>query len=428
MKNVLIVSPRFPPSSAPDYHRVRMLLPFLERHGWKPVVLCVRDEYVDGATEPDLRGTIPESVEVVECRAFPANWTRKVGIGGLSLRAGAFLRSAGKRLLRTGKFDLVFFSTTEFPLLALGPQWLRRFGVPFVVDLQDPWVNPYYEDNELKPPGGHLKHAIHQAVARYNEKRVLRAAAHIVTVSPQYPTTLMSRYPDLPASRFSVIPFGAAESDFAFARGSGQTAFDPGDGRRHWVYAGAVVPGMHAGIVAFFDAFRRACEAGILEPDTVRLHFIGTDYAPGSLARGRVMVLAEKSGVARWVEEQPQRKPYLATLRCLLDADALLVFGSNEPGYTASKLFSYVLARKPLLTIFHEESAVIAAMRELAAGVVVAFNGKTTGDALARMVFDRWFAERGFEAVPATSWEAFRPYLAESMAEKVAAVFDGAVG
>jgi hypothetical protein len=350
-----------------------------------------------------------------------------VGIGSLSLRAGLFLHSAGERLLRERTFDLVFFSTTEFLLLALGPRWLREFSVPFVVDFQDPWVNPYYGDHEHPPPGGHLKHTIHQTAARYLEKRVVRAAAEVITVSPRYPATLMRRYPGQPETKFSVIPFGGAEHDFEIARGTVQSVFASGDGRSHWVCAGALAPGSHQALVAFFNAFRRALEEGIVGRDTVRIHFIGTDYGLRAPARPQVMPLAEQCGISTYVEEQPNRIPYLETLRCLLDADALLMFGSNESGYTPSRLFSSILARKPLLTIFHEESSVTLAMRELHAGVPVAFDATTSHDELARSVFDEWFVRRGFEVVPATSWNAFRPYSAEGMAERVAAVFDQAV-
>jgi hypothetical protein len=401
-----------------------MLLPLLEQHGWKAVVLCVRSDFVDGTQEPDLLRTIPASVEVVECRAIPAQSSRRVGIGSLALRAGFFLRSAGERLLRDRAFDLVFFSTTEFLLLALGPRWLREYGVPFVVDLHDPWVNPYYEENRLPPPGGHLKHAIHQAAARYLEKRVLCSAAQIITVSPRYPITLVRRYPSLPETKFSVIPFGGAERDFEMARDTAQSAFTSGDGRRHWVYAGAVVPGMYPAIAAFFDAFRWACEAGIVEPDTVRVHFIGTDYAPGSQARRRVMPLAERCGVAQCVEEHPHRIAYLETLRCLLDADALLMFGSNEPGYTASKLITYILAYKPLLTIFHEESSVTRIVRETNAATLVAFGSATTADEIARSVFDAWLAPRAFEKEPVTNSAAVKAYTAAAMTQRVVAVFD----
>ena len=427
MRKVLIVSPRFPPSGGPDYHRVRMLLPLLDAYGWKAVVLCVRDSGPGALSEPDLLRTVPSSVEVVECNAVSRKWSRFAGIGSLSLRAGFSLLAAGDRLLRDGTFDLVFFSTTEFLTMSLGPHWRHSFGVPFVVDLHDPWVNTYYSERGLVPPGGRVKHAAHQLVARYMEKRVLQSAAHIVAVSSHYPPTLMRRYPQLDEKRFTVLPFGGSEHDFEVAAGTEQTVFSP-DGRSHWLYAGAVSAGMTRTITAFFKAFQMARDAGSIGRDSVRLHFIGTDYASGSLARSKVMAIANLCGVADCVDETPNRVPYLETLRCLLEADALMMFGSDEPGYTASKLFQYVLAKKPLLTIFHEDSSVTSLMRELHAGVTVSFRNDDTERDIAHDVFDQWFEARGFERVPATLWEAFRPYSAEVMARSITGIFDRVVG
>jgi hypothetical protein len=428
MKKVLIVSPRFPPSAGPDLHRVRMLLPFLESNGWEAVVLCVASEFIGGQKDPDLLRTLPSSVDIVKCRAVPEKWSRLAGFGNLALRAGFFLKSAGDRLLKDQEFDLVFFSTTEFLVLPLGLRWLRKFGVPFVVDLQDPWVNPYYDDNDVEPPGGRGKYAIHQAIARFLEKRVLRSAANIITVSPQYPKALMARYENLQPKNFSVIPFGGSRRDFEIARTVEQDIFDSRDGRRHWVYTGAVTAGMLPAIGAFFKAFRRAAETGILNADYVRLHFIGTNYASGNRNRQLVKELADKSGIGRYVEEYSRRIPYLESLRILLDADALLMFGSDEVGYVGSKFFPYVLAEKPLLTVLHEGSALADVMRESNAGVLVSFSRSSTEQEIADQVLEKWFIGKKFEKPSQTKWQSVQQYTPESLAATITRVFDRAAG
>ena len=53
------------------------------------------------------------------------------------------------------KFDLVFFSNTQFITFTLGFLWKRLYGVPYVIDVQDPWRTDYYErPGSRKPPGG----------------------------------------------------------------------------------------------------------------------------------------------------------------------------------------------------------------------------------------------------------------------------------
>src|SRR5207248_2676173 len=94
--------------------------------------------------DPLLLETIPRDVPVHHARALNPRWTRKLGVSAIGLRALPFLYRAGARLIREHQPDLVYFSTTAFPVLVLGRLWKRRFGVPFVVDLQDPWVGEYF--------------------------------------------------------------------------------------------------------------------------------------------------------------------------------------------------------------------------------------------------------------------------------------------
>ncbi len=423
---MLIVSPRFPPVNAPDHQRVRMMLPTLADHGWKAVILAVDPEFVEGPNEPDLLLTIPSDVEVIRCRAISQRLTRRAGIGSLTLRSRRSMRLMGDGLLRGGRFDLVFFSTTEFGMLTLGLRWKRRFGIPFVLDLQDPWVNPHYAETGQRPPGGKLKHGVTQAVARIEERRTLREAAHIVSVSPRYPEVLRRRYPDLPKSRFSVIPFGGSRQDFDVAESSGlqQSIFSPGDGRRHWLYAGTAPPGIRDALSGLLLALKRAVQCGIVDPGSTTLYFVGTDYAPAATARKQVEPIARELGMESAVTEYPSRIPYLQTLRCLRQADALLVLGWDDPGYTASKIYPYILAGRPLLSVLHEDSSANDVIRRTNAGVDVTFTARSSADEIATRIFERWFVPRAFEKTPQTNWSEFAPYTAEAMTGKMADVFD----
>ncbi|NJM63821.1 MAG: hypothetical protein HC849_32625, partial [Oscillatoriales cyanobacterium RU_3_3] len=45
---------------------------------------------------------------------------------------------------------LVFFSTTIFPVMLLGKRWWQKFGVPYVLDFQDPWRSDYHRNHPDK--------------------------------------------------------------------------------------------------------------------------------------------------------------------------------------------------------------------------------------------------------------------------------------
>ena len=346
MKRVLIVSPRFAPSNAADSHRVRQSLPYLRALGWEPTVLAVEPDEVEAPQDPLLLRTVPDDVEVVRTGAFPRQWTRRVGIGSLVARSAVPIARAGARLLRERPYDLVFFSTTALDLAALGPRWSKEFGVPYVIDLQDPWYSDYYGTTGVSPPGGRVKYSLSNLLSRWLEPYVLRRASHVVSVSPQYPLDLATRYPWFDPSAATVLPFGAPRADFDVLRRVtvGNPIFDPDDGLDHWVYVGRAGRDMEFALSALFTAL---ADERRRDPDryrSVRLHFVGTSYADEDSGEPTVSPVAQRCGVGDLVTELPRRISYFEALQCLVDADALLVPGSDDPGYTASKLYPYILA------------------------------------------------------------------------------------
>lgn len=402
-----------------------MSLQYFAEYGWTADVLTVKADHIRGNQDPLLAQTLPRDLKVFSAGAFPAGISRLFGVGSVALRAFWHLWRLGNRLLSQQRYSLVFFSTTLFPVLALGPLWRKRHGVPYVLDLQDPWVNDYYKRSGVRPPGGPLKFGLSQLIAHVLEPEAVRQASAIVCVSPEYPRTLSSRYPWLRETVCSVLPFGGAEKDFAVLdeHAVRQQIFDGGDGQIHWVYAGRGGADMAYAARALFRAFRRARETEPERFGKVRMHFIGTDYAPGSSGRKTIAPLALEEGVADAVEEITERVPYFQVLRCLRDADALLVIGSNDPGYSASKIYPYVLAAKPLLVIVHEESGVVDMLSSTRAGTLVTFRGPEGEDVTAAAIGSQWFEHYG-EGRAVADWPAFERYSARAMTQTLCARFD----
>lgn len=428
-RRVLIVSPNFPPINAPDMQRARLALPFLREHGWEPVVLAVTPESSGtGVLEPLLEQTYPADIQIVRVTGIPPARTRWLGIGSLWWRCGAALRQAGDALLAREKFDLVFFTTTQFDAFTLGPRWLRRFGVPYVLDYQDPWINRYYERTNTRPPGGWLKFNLTQWFARRREPAVVRKAAAIVSVSESYTRDLAANYPELDATRITLLPFGASAADFAVAarHQPARSLVNFEDGCFHHVYAGRAGPDMAFALTALFRAFQRFRSTDPARAARMRFHFIGTDYAPPTQARQRVAPLAVAAGVGDSVHEHPARVPYFDALHYLIRADALVVVGSDDASYTASKLFPYVLARRPTLLAFHQESAVLQFATQLGVGTRFAFPDTSDGAALADVIHDRWFAGGGHLEASLFDERTFAPFTADHLTAQLAGVFDRA--
>src|SRR5712692_4098845 len=427
-RHVLIVSPNFPPINAPDHQRVRMSLPHLAEFGWRATVLAVSPEHVEGLQDPLLLETVPKSTRVVRAGALSAKRTRPFGVGNLALRAFPFLKRAGDRLLSTEHFDLVFFSTTAFPVMALGRRWLKRWRVPYVLDFQDPWLSDYFIGRTDTPPGGHFRYGLSRKLAQLLEPYTVRKASHIITVSPAYRESLLQRYSWLSSNRFTILPFGAAENDFQLLSSLGlrQKVFDPKDGKRHWVYVGAGGVAMALSVRSFLQALGRVRRnGGGRELENLMIHFVGTDYAAGDRARETFRPIAEECGVADIVQEIPNRIPYFEALKCLADAEALIVPGSDDQGYTASKICAYIMANKPMLAIFHEKSSVADILRATNAGTLVTFKDSSELERMTCEIEARWF--KSARQAPAIKDDALEPYLARKMTRRQCAVFDQCV-
>jgi hypothetical protein len=423
VKQLLIVSPHFPPTNAPDLHRVRMSIPYFAEHGWLPTVLTVRAEDQDLPIDRGLMATLPAGLPVTAVRPTPAAWTRPLGIRNGAIRAIANLYRAGARILRSRPIDLVYFSTTEFLTMPLGRIWKRRFGVPFVIDLQDPWFTTYYDDKPRseRPP----KYGAARAVHEHLERWTMRDVDAIITVSTAYTDALRERYMWITPAMCATIPFGASERDFSCVDGGlpPSPAASPGrpiDG----VYIGRGGADMSTALRVLFQAMKSGSTA-TRRFDDVRLSFVGTAYATGERARSTIEPVAANVGVQDRVTEQTARLAYLETLARLRAADFLVVIGSDDPQYSASKVYSYILARRPILAVVHERSPVADIIRRTRAGEVVTFSTRDDVEGPAerlRMVWARLLDRLPF--TPDTDWIAFAPYTAQALAREQCRMFD----
>src|SRR5262249_51040438 len=121
-------------------------------------------------------------------------------------------------------------------------------------------------------------------------------------------------------------------------------------------------------------------------------------------------------------KEWPHRIPYFEALQLLLDADFLAVPGSDDPHYTASKIYPYILANKPLIGVFHPSSSVCEILRTTRAGTVFPIGGSS------EELCNLWNRELGTRAEERKiDWAAFAPYMAKEMTKKQCELLDQVV-
>jgi len=243
MRQVLVVSPNFPPADAVDMHRIRMTAGHFNANGWRPVVLCVAPADTGRSLDPDLRKTLPEDLEVIEVAAPQSRLAAAAGFNATGLRAWGALHKAGRKLLASRPFDLVFITTTAFPVMVLGRVWKRRFGIPFVLDFQDPWATyPATAEPFLRRA---LKHRLMRWIHRRLEAWTLPAADGLMAVSERYVDLLRGAYPVLRDRPAAVSPFPYSAGDFAASARYGRAieGLVRADGGLSCLYAGRKASG-----------------------------------------------------------------------------------------------------------------------------------------------------------------------------------------
>ena len=108
----------------------------------------------------------------------------------------------------------------------------------------------------------------------------------------------------------------------------------------------------------------------------MRLNFVGTSNQPNDFSSYRVRAIAEAEGVTDVVREIPQRLPYLRALSVLARSDGILLIGSDEPHYTASKIYPALMSGRPFLSLFHQASSAHKVLTTAGGGLALAFSAK----------------------------------------------------
>lgn len=374
MKRVLIISPYFPPCNAADMQRVRMSIPYFKQFGWEAEVVMVDPQYADVAKDVLLTETVPEDIRIHHVKALNKKITSKAGLGSIALRSLYYYRKKVNRLLAKGKFDLVYFSTTQFPVCILGAYWKRRFKVPYVIDMQDPWFSQYYEDKprHQRPP----KYWFSYNLNKYLEPRAMKKVNGLISVSDSYIRELKTRYPVIKSIPAVTITFGAAAKDNEVATAN-ENSFTGllTPGFKNMVYIGRGGADMHAAITPLFIALKNGLANNPQLFKNLKIYFIGTSYAPAGQGIPSIIPLARELCVEDHIVEITGRISYFHTLSTLNKADALFIPGSDDPRYTASKIFPYLLTGKPVLAVLNSKSPAHAVLQEYGAKYVYKYDG-----------------------------------------------------
>lgn len=418
MKKVLIISPYFPPANAADMQRVRMSLPYFKKFGWQPEVVKIKNEAYDISFDDLLLESVPHNIVIHEVKAFPKKYTSKFGLGSIALRALWYYIKFVNKLLKSTHFDLIYFSTTQFPVCVLGAYWNKKFATPYVIDMQDPWHSNYYKD---KPKAERpKKYWFSYYLNKWLEPIAMSRVGGLISVSQAYLNTLNERYLRTRNVPQKVITFGAFAKDFDIAlkfHAKLRPAIQKSEGEIKILYIGRGGHDMRKAVTMLLSGFKELLLTDHLKFQQFKFYFIGTSYAPKGKGVKTIEPIAQEMGLTNYVVEQTDRISYYESLRTLKEADALIVLGSDDPQYTASKIYPYILAEKPLLGIFNSASSAFQIIKDCKAGFLSSLENEDD-------IEIKLFLNSIFNKPAEVNWAKFKTYSAKEMTKNQCDLFN----
>jgi len=402
-RQIVIVAPDFPPCNRAGVHRARLFANHLTKFGYHPIVLSVDPAYYEGKLDRELERTVSSDVEIVRTGALPIRPVRLVGDMGIRSFWHHYRRLCA--LARERKIDLIYIPIQPNYSALLGPLMHRKFGIPYVIDYMDPWIYALTEEEKKS-----IKPRVTNWLSHKLEPLALSRVAGLTTVAMGYLDGVFARHPKLKALPVLAVPMGREPLDDELVDKSARPSETlPQNGKKVLVYAGAILP--HA-----LDTFRALFEAAKKTNEPVHFLFLGT-------GGNRLARMAAEYGIAESVTEIAERQSYLEVLTTLRRAHGVLIIGSNEAHYTASKTFQALGSGRPILALLHEKSTAAQILDKAEGTHVVRFNDSALAkvEEISRALPEilRRPAKENF------SREVLKEFSAEKLTEQLAKFFDG---
>lgn len=381
LKNILIIYPHWPPSNLAGVHRPRLIANFLSEFGWNPIVLTVHEQYYEETPDVELTKTVSPQVEVIKVGA-----SKVIRIGGMRLVGDIGLRGfiqlyrKAREIIRSRPLSFVWIPVPSFYTALIGRALFETTGTPYGIDYIDPWVS------KLAPHHHRFSRAWwSKKIAAALEPVAVKKAALISGVAESYYKGVLERnFRDRQITHVG-MPYGFDPRDHEINVNGLTAPWENSGSNRPVIYAGAFLPQSHLFIKLLFNSVRELKAKGVW-PSGCKLFFLGTGHYAGK----KIMDYANESGVDTLSTEINARFPYLHILQFLRQARGVMVIGSTERHYTASKIFQALLSRKPLFGILHEASPAIQVLQSARADeYIVRYRENMPEDELKNQITDR---------------------------------------
>jgi glycosyltransferase involved in cell wall biosynthesis len=377
MKNVLIITYYFPPMEGIGGIRPFGIAKYLPAYGWNPIILT---PILPG--DPDLKCKIIQTPykDVVE------NWKRRIGLNPKKSlneqfqvkrrknqpsiidrcivlpheimiypddRIGwyNFAVLAGEKILKTEQIDAILSSSRPETCHLVAKTLSEKYHVPWIADFRDLWSQNQYT---------YFSYFFMKYFEKKLEIKTLRHASVLTTVSQP----LVNKLAVLHKSKKIVLIKNGFDPDLV-------NPGNPVDQHFTIIYTGYLYQGKRDPS-NLFAVIQDLCEKEIIKRNDIKIDFfcLGSpeNWLQEEIVRYHLQdIVTLHGGVSHTTAIAEQRKAHLLLL--------LTWNNPEEQGVYTGKLFEYLAARRPILSLGYTEGGVIKELlAETQAGVHVRNN------------------------------------------------------
>lgn len=432
-RHVLALSYYFPPAGGPGVQRILKFVKYFPSHGWRPVVLTVRQGAYP-AHDPSLKDDVPPAAVVHRTPSLDPHWfyarlagrsDDEVDVGSVEgeeegwvqtiarwIRANLFLPDArvgwvpfavwrGLRLIEEHPVDAILTTGPPHSTHLAGAALQAWTGVPWVADFRDPWTDiNYYDELPHTPPARRLDAAL--------ERLVIRRARAVTTVSPTWRDLLAGKTGSKSRTSVSVVQNGFDTDDLP----PGPSA--PATDAFELTHVGSLYASRNP--MGLWRALRQLRAEDAIS--ALRLKLVGTvdpNVRQGLQAHG----LMDVTEIVPYV-------PHEEAVGYMRRAGLLMLSIEDFPqdtGMMTGKIYEYLAAGRPVVGVGPSDGDAATLLRTTEGGELF---GRDDVSGLAQFIrahYDAW--EEGSPR-PGASPEALRPYRRSALTEQMATVLQNA--
>lgn len=357
MKNILMIAYHFPPVRVSSgIQRTLKFSRYLLDHGWKSQVLSVNPRAYIQVNNGQM-DEVPNEVFVK--RAFALDTSRHLSFKGRYLtwmalpdRWISWCFGGGiSGLVMILKFrPKVIWST--YPIATahlLGLILHRLTGIPWVADFRDSMTEDDYPVNPRQ-----------RKIYRWIEEKTIKHCVKAVFTTPGAITMYAARYPEVPNSRWALIPNGFDEENFVSAEKSEAYKLALQNKNKEQIVL------LHSGVLypserdpsEFFKALAVLLERGIICPKKFKIILRATGHD------GLHTKLIKLNNLQDCVFLESSIS-YVQALTEMLTVDGLLIFqASNCNHQIPAKVYEYLRAKRPIFALTDPEGDTAGVLRD----------------------------------------------------------------